>query len=428
MSGFRVREREMGVLGMKLPGLAKRAGAVGALPALGLLTLAGMTPTAWDVSYHEAAQVDDAIVQAIVSERPTLVGISALTASIIEAYALAARLRGEGVRVVLGGLHVTVCPDEAARHADAIVVGDGEAAWPQVLRDAESGRLKPMYRVERPFDLAAAPLPRFELLGTKVRPRYTVQTARGCPLACEFCGASRLLGPFREKPAALVAEELRTIAHLDPRAMVELADDNSFAGRREPAALFEAFAGSGVRYFTEADWRIGERPEVLDGLAASGCVQVLVGVESVTHEFAGLGAKRAPLARVVDALERVQDSGVAVIACFVVGADSDDVESINQLAEWLLDAPFADVQLTMQTPFPGTALHRKLAAAGRLLPERGWESYTLFDATYRPARMEVLEFERAFRNAVRMVFSEEPSRRRDEIRRKVWGNRYKVAS
>lgn len=423
LSGFRVREPEMLALGMALPGLQSRAGAVAALPALGLLTLAGMTPPDWEVAYDEAAAVDDALVQRILERRPALVGISALTASILEAYRLADRLRAEGVRVVLGGLHVTACPDEASRHADGIVVGDGEPVWRQVLADAAAGELRPVYRARAPFDLAAAPLPRFGLLGDKPRPRFTVQTARGCPLACEFCGASRLLGPFREKPAARLREELAEIRRLDRRATVELADDNTFAGRRSAEELLGVLGESGVRYFTEGDWRIGERPDVLRGLAASGCVQILVGIESLVYRHRGMGSKAAALSRVIDAVEAIQESGVAVIGCFIVGSDGESHESLHALGEFIQSSPFADIQLTLQTPFPATALHARLAREGRLLPGRDWSSYTLFDLTYRPDRLSPEELERGFRNLVRCTFAPGPSARRLEIRQRIWGHR-----
>lgn len=428
MSGFRVREQEMLALGMALPGLAARAGAVGALPSLGLLTLAGMTPGEWGVSYHEAATVDEGLVDAIVRERPTLAAISALTASIEEAYRLGDMLRAEGVLVVMGGLHVTMCPREALGHADGVVVGDGEPVWREVLADAQRGVLRGVYRAPAPFDLGAASTPRFDLLGKRARPRYTLQTSRGCPLACEFCGASRLLGPFREKPASFVEAELAAITALDPRACIELADDNTFAGKRPAKELLGVLERSGVRYFTEADWRIGERPEIVERLAASGCVQVLMGIESLSHEYHGMGAKRAAPARMMESVERLQEAGVAVIGCFVVGADTDDLASIHALGEWLLEAPFADVQITLQTPFPGTALRRRLEAEGRLLPGRGWGSCTLFDLTYQPARMSVQELERAFRSVVGLVFSPGASARRDEVRRRVWGNRYGVTT
>lgn len=423
MSGFRVREPEMLALGMSLPGLRQRAQAIAALPSLALLTLAALTPQRWTVSYHEAPGLTDALVQELAATRPTLVGISALTASALEAYALGDRLREAGIRTVLGGLHATAVPDDAGPHFDSVVIGDGEPVWHEVLADAEAGTLKARYRPSAPFDLGESPLPRFELLGSRERPRYTVQTERGCPLACEFCGASRLLGPFREKPAPLIGRELAAIAALDPRAIVELADDNTFAGRRRPADLLGVLERSGVRYFTESDWRIGERPEVLERLAPSGCVQVLVGVESLVFRHPGMGAKGRELARVMDALERVQDSGVAVIGCFIVGAEGETHESMQELGDFLLDAPLADIQLTLQTPFPGTSLHQQLKQQRRLLPNRSWESYTLFDVTYQPDRLSVQELETGFRNLVRMVFAHAPTQRRNAIRQSTWSNR-----
>lgn len=423
MSGFRVREREMLELGMTLPGLQQRASAIASLPALGLLTLAALTPDHWTVSYHEAPAASDELLHEVVSTRPRIVAISALTASILEAYALAAKLRALGITVIIGGLHATACPDEAMRQADAVVIGDGEPVWQRLLRDVEEGSLAPTYRASAPFDLAHAPAPRLDLLGAKSRPRYTLQTARGCPLACDFCAASRMLGPFRTKPAVNIERELSAITALHPRATIELADDNTFARREPRLDMLDALARSGVRYFTECDWRLGEHPELLQHLAASGCVQVLVGIESLIHPHRGMGAKRAPLPRIMDAVHAIQDAGVAVIGCFIVGADGEDHESIQLLGEFLLDAPFADIQLTLQTPFPGSALHERLKAAGRLLPDRNWSSYTLFDATYLPDRLTVPELERAFHNLIRYTFADAPTHRRNEIRRTIWARR-----
>jgi radical SAM superfamily enzyme YgiQ (UPF0313 family) len=428
MSGFRVREQEMLALGMTLPGLRPRAEALAGLPSLGLLTIAALTPENWSQSYHEAPAVTDSLLADVLATRPAVAAISALTASILEAYALADRLRGEGVQVVIGGLHATVCPDEASHHADAVVIGDGEPVWRQVLTDAESLRLRPFYRSARPFDLAASPLPRYDLFGPRERPRFTLQTARGCPLACEFCGASRLLGPFREKPLDRIEAELTALRTLARRPIVELADDNTFAGRRSAPDLLSALARSNIRYFTEADWRIGERPELVDRLAASGCVQVLVGLERLRRRYHGMGAKRTEMARMLDSVDAVQSRGVAVIGCFIVGGDGEDMESLHELGEFLLESPFADVQLTLQTPFPGTALHSRLSREGRLLPDRDWSSYTLFDATYQPDRLSVRELESGFRNLVRVTFSQGPASRREEIRRQIWARRGEAAA
>ena len=420
MSGFRVHEQALLELGMTLPGLTGRAKAIAALPPLGLLTLAALTPEHWGVSLHEPASVTMELVDKILSERPTLVAISALTASILEAYQLADLLRGEGVRVVLGGLHVTACPEEARRHADAIVIGDGESVWASVLEDAELDQLKPVYQSRRPFDLAQSPLPRFDLLGNTQRPRYTLQSSRGCPFACDFCAASRLLGPFRVKPADRICAELDAIKALDPHPLIELADDNTFARGGPHRKLLDAFASSGVRWFTETDWRVGQNPAVLEQLAQAGCVQLLVGLESLVHDHRGMGAKQASLDRMMDAVRAIQGAGVAVIGCYILGSDGETHDSIDRLRRFLEQDPCADIQITLQTPFPGTALRKRLNAEGRLLPDRDWSHHTLFDVTYQPDRMLPEELADGFKQLLMDAFAAEPTRRRKQIRRETW--------
>jgi radical SAM superfamily enzyme YgiQ (UPF0313 family) len=417
-TGFRIREAEMLELGMTLPGFQQRAQAIAQLPALGLLTLAAMTP--WTCSYHEASFWNDELLEKIVQEQPDLVAISALTASVEEAYRFSAALRRHRLKVVLGGLHATACPEEARQHVDAVVIGEGEPVWPWILADALSGTLQPVYQAETPFDLAQAPVPRFDFLAGRHPPRFTLQTQRGCPLACEFCGASRLLGPFREKPLANISAELEAIAKIRPAPLLELADDNTFAGSRDFAPLLEKLANSGARYFTEVDWRIGTRPELLSALADSGCVQVLVGIESLVYRHSGMGPKLAEWSRIQDTLTAIQEAGIAAIGCFIVGADGETRQSLDRLGRIILDWELADVQITIQTPFPGTGLFRRLQKHGRLLPERSWPFYTLFDVTYRPDQMSVAELETGFRNLVRAVFAGPAAARRNAIRKEIW--------
>jgi radical SAM superfamily enzyme YgiQ (UPF0313 family) len=421
-TGFRVREEEMLALGMTLPGLKHRAAAIAQLPALGLITLAGLTPPGWSCSYHEAACADEELADEILRYRPKLVALSALTASVEEAYRFSAILRRRGAKVVLGGLHATSCPDEVRRHCDAVVVGEGEPVWAALLDDAARGELRTVYRGSAPFDLADSPAPRFDLLGPRARPRFTMQTQRGCPLACEFCGASRLLGPHRLKPVANLKREIAAITELSPRPVLELADDNTFIGRRDASELLEALGTADVRYFTEVDWRVGEDSGLLAKMAASGCVQVLVGIESLVFRHPGMGPKQAELSRIMAALGAIQDAGVAVIGCFIVGCDGETRDSLDRLAAFIELSSLADVQLTLQTPFPGTALRRRLEREGRLLADRGWEHHTLFDLTYQPDPMSVEELESAFRDLVRRVFAPAESTRRQAIRKRVWQN------
>jgi len=420
LTGLRVCRPELRELGLSLPGLRKRGAALGELPALGLLTLAGMLPEDWSCSYHPTGQrSEDELVEALLREQPTLVAISALTASIESAYRLSMRLRAAGARTAMGGLHITACPQEAARYCDAVVVGDGEPVLRQLLADAQHDRLQPRYDTASTRQPLEWPTPRFDLLGGAPS-RFTLQSQRGCPFSCDFCAASRLLGSFREKPVESIRRELHEISRFSSRPVIELADDNTFAGRRDYGALCDALADSGGHWFTESDWRIGQRPELLSRLAASGCVQILIGIESLVFRYPGMGAKQSEFEQMMDAVEAIQAAGIAVNGCFILGADGETQESADRLVEFLLDCPLAEVQLTLQTPFPGTELRRRLAREGRLITERGWSHYTLLDVCYQPDLLSVAELERAFQDAVGAIYGSAATARRGKLRRTVW--------
>jgi radical SAM superfamily enzyme YgiQ (UPF0313 family) len=422
LTGFRIGTDAVRELGMTLPGLQQRGEAIGRLPSLACLTLAGMLPEDWTCEYTPVDAVTDEAIHAVVSARPDLVAISALTASVEEAYRLSTRLRSEGLQTVFGGLHATACPEEALQHCDAVAVGEGEQVWAQIIDDTTRNNLQGIYRADPQRRSIAWAAPRFDLLGSESPPRYTLQTQRGCPLACEFCGASRLLSRFREKPLENIRSELKSLAALSPRLHLELADDNTFAGDRDRVALCDLLGEFDVRYFTECDWRIGERPELLSAMAASGCVQVLVGIESLVFRYPGMGQKQSELDRVMTAVDAIQSHGIVVNGCFIVGADGETQTSIDRLVDFLGECPLAEVQLTLQTPFPGTGLYRRLERAGRLLPDRGWSHYTLFDVTTTPDAMSVAELERGFRGALAAVYSPAAHRRRAAIRSAVWRN------
>jgi radical SAM superfamily enzyme YgiQ (UPF0313 family) len=279
MSGVRVRDKELAALGVTLPQFVNRGKVVAALPSLGLLTVAALTPSDVEIVYRE------------VDERPAdgalepfdLVGISSFTAMIDDAYDLADRYRAAGVPVVLGGLHVTLCPEEAAQHADALVVNGAEGAWPQLVADFRAGCLKPRYEglrngVFAPEHYAA---PRFDLLYDRPYNRITVQTSRGCPHDCEFCAASiRLTSRYQQKPVDRVVAEIEAALAVKQHPFFEFADDNTFVNRRWSKDFLRAIRPLGIRWFTETDISVADDDELLDLLADSGCKQILVGLES----------------------------------------------------------------------------------------------------------------------------------------------------
>lgn len=386
---------------MTLPGFVERGRVIASLPSLGLLTLAACTPPGVEVVYAELDTLEAGAWEALKAETYDLVAISALTARILEAYQLADRLRAQGVPVVLGGLHVTALPEEASGHADAIVIGEAERAWPALVVDFQSGGLKPRYSAK---DLGAAnlgevPIPRYDLLRGREYNRITLQASRGCPLDCSFCGASRLLGGYRTKPVHRVEAELAAIMEIWPRPFLELADDNTFASREWGKDLMRMFARHPLRWFTETDLSIADDPALLEEMAAAGCAQVLVGLESTSaralHGLDRRNWKAAQVDHQLAAIQRIQSKGIPVNGCFVLGLD-DDEGSFDAIRTFVDESGLCDVQITLLTPFPGTALHAKLKREGRLFREVYWDECTLFDLTFQPSRISAEALRQGF--------------------------------
>jgi radical SAM superfamily enzyme YgiQ (UPF0313 family) len=390
MSGVRAANPELNAVGLTMPGFVERSKVIASLPSLSLLTLAGMTPDRIDVSYHEVADLRqlDQLPQCDVA------AIASFSAQIKDAYELSDRYRTLGVRTVLGGLHVTARPDEAAQHADAVVIGEGEIGWPMLLADLEAGRLKKRYATDgRSFSLADGPMPRFDLLDMDRYNRITVQTQRGCPWRCEFCAASIRLTPlYKMKPVDRVIAEIREIKRLWPKPFIEFADDNSFVHRRHSKQLLREVAAEGIRWFTESDVSIADDPELLALMREAGCAEVLIGLES--PRAGGLNGvelrrnwKHGRVGHYLEAIERIQSHGIAVNGCFVLGLDGDGPEIFDAVYDFVQASGQFDVQITVLTAFPGTPMYDRLLADGRLLEPEAWERCTMFDVNFRPAQM-----------------------------------------
>lgn len=422
MSGIRACDAELLRLGLTLPGFVERSKTIASLPSLGLLTLAGMTPAEHTCVYFEVADIRD------LTELPTgfdLVAISSFSAQMAEGYALADRYRAQGVPVVLGGLHVSVLPDEAAAHADAVVVGEGEAVWLEVLADAQAGRLKPQYRSEGHFDLADAPLPAFELLDLEKYNRLTVQTSRGCPWKCEFCASSILLTErYKQKPIERVLAEIDAIVRLWRRPFLEFADDNAFVNKAYWKALLPELATRHVRWFAETDLSVHEDETLLELMRASGCAEVLIGLESpVEAGLSGLELRRnwklQHWPEYKQAVRTIQSHGIRVNGCFVLGLDEHTPDVFDRVLDFAQETELFDVQITLQTPFPGTPLYERLRREGRLLHDGAWERCTLFDVNFEPRGMRAAELRTGFQQLAVRLYSDELTRaRRENFNRK----------
>ena len=408
LSGVRCRNEELLAMGLTLPGFVERSKVIASLPSLGLLTLAGMTPAEIEVSYLEVPDPGS------LKELPggfDVVAISSFTAQIKEAYKLADRYRAAGVKVIMGGLHVTARAEEALLHADSVLLGEGESLWPQVMADLLANRLQPRYDASaRNFDFAQSPMPRFELLDVSQYNRITVQTQRGCPFNCDFCGASIRLNPrFKTKPVDRVIAEIHRIKTIWPHPFIEFADDNTFADKAHGRELVRALIPEGLRWFTETDISIARDPELLALMKEAGCAQILVGLESPTAAgLDGLELKANWKLKQRDGYQRaiatIQDAGITVNGCFVVGLDGQDATSFDAVFDFVRASGLYEVQITVMTAFPNAPLYDRLQSAGRLLDAEAWEACTLFDVNYVPERMSVTELEQGFRGLARRIY------------------------
>jgi len=415
MSGVRAHNEELTQLGLTLPGFVERNRIIASLPSLGLLTLAGLTPDRFEIAYHEIADLRK------LRELPTdfdLVALSTFTAQFYEACDVADYYRSRNVPVVMGGITASSLPEQTKEFCTSVVIGEGEPLWPEVLRDFEHGRLKPLYAQSQQFDLRDAPMPRFNLLDPDKYNRLTVQTSRGCPHRCEFCASSILLTPrYKVKPMEKVIAEIREIKRIWPRPFIEFADDNSFVHREHCKRLLRELAKERVRWFTEADLSVAKDDELLGLMRDSGCQQVLIGLESPGRaSLEGIELKSNWKRRQQDsykaAIAKVQSYGITVNGCFILGLDGDTPEVFDDVLHFVRDSGLYEVQITFLTAFPGTPLYARLKQEGRIIRDKAWELCTLFDINFRPKNMTVDELQAGFLRLAKQFYSAEETQAR----------------
>lgn len=383
-------------------------------PPLVLPLLAGMTPP--DVHVR---LVDENVEAVDTNADVDWVAITCMTASAPRAYAIADAFRQRGIPVVIGGIHPTVLPDEAAAHADAVVIGEAEPFWREVLGDLAAGRLGARYQHDGYADLAGLPRPRCELLRVD---RYlttnVVQTARGCPNGCSFCTVSTVSGRrYRFRPVGEVVEEVRSLG-----GWIGFVDDNITGHPPRAKELFEALLPLRTRWIGQADLNLARDAELMSLAARSGCQALFIGLESLsqenlraTHKMPNVGADMSA------AIKTIHCAGIEIIGSFVLGLDGDDPGVFARTVEFAERHKLVAAQFAVLTPFPGTAIREQLEREGRIL-DHDWSHYTMSNVVFRPRHMTDLELRQGQRYAYGRFYSI-PSilRRSFTVRRKFLG-------
>ncbi len=367
-------------------------------PKLSMPAIAAYTPPDVDVKI-----VDECVQDIDFNADVDLVGISVMTFLSTRAYEIAARFRARGVKVVLGGIHVSMCPDEAQLHADSIVVGEAEKTWPRLIEDFKSGGMKSRYVEKELSNLEGIQTPRRDLL--KPGAYWTtncVQTSRGCPFDCDFCTVTVFGGnQFRLRPVDEVVEEVRRLN----KNFVVFVDDNIAGHKAYAKQLFKALAPLKISWGSQASLTMARDPELLDLAAKSGCTALFIGVESISAENLAAANKRFnKVEKFKEEFSRFHDYGIQIMTGMIFGFDNDDETVFERTVEFLEDNRIELTMFNILTPLPGTNLYKQMDAEGRII-DRKWENYDGRHVVFQPKLMSPETLQEGFFWAYHRFFS-----------------------
>lgn len=338
-----------------------------------------------------------------------MVAITAMTQQAQRAYEIAERFRAGNSKVVLGGIHASVLPDEAKHYADSVIVGEAENSWKKLLNDFDSNRLSPVYISRHEADLKKSPIPRYELLEEKPYKIVWIQASRGCPHDCSFCCASRVYGSkCRQKSINQVIEEIKKVRRIKKHALIGFADDNFLFNKKYSQELLEKIVDLKIKWIGQSDISIAYNDNLLRLIKKSGCVILLIGFESITGDnLRGLDSsnwKMKHSKNYAGSIRAIQNNGIGIIGTFIIGFDHDDNSTFDRTANFIIDNHLAGAQIAALTPFPKTRLREDLLKEGRVL-DTSWENYTFYDVNVKHNKMSSRELEKGILDVFKKVYS-----------------------
>ena len=364
-----------------------------AWPPLNLPYLAAVTPK------HYQLSVIDENVESFEFQKADIVGITAYTATVTRAYEISRIYRKKGIRVVMGGIHVSMMPDEALNYCDSVVIGEAESVWPSVLNDVESGNLKDRYHGDW-LSLEKLPIPRRDILKNSYYRWGSLQTSRGCPMNCSFCSVTAFNGRrFRRRPLDSVIDELAQI----PQKRILLCDDNIIGYSQQDSEWLHSFFSKILEknikkiFFAQTSIQFGENPELVRLAARAGLKIVFVGMESVNPATLHAYGKTINLDRLrqnqlKEYIKRIRRAGIVFLGAFVLGSDEDDASVFPATLEFVKSSHIDVLQVTKPTPLPGTQLWSTLNENNRIINQNfpeAWNNYRFSRMLYKPARMSI---------------------------------------
>jgi radical SAM superfamily enzyme YgiQ (UPF0313 family) len=367
---------------------------------LTLTTLAALVPSELDC---ELQLLDEGIQDVPLDLRADVIGLTVITGTARRAYELADHFRARGITVVLGGPHVTLIPDDAAPHADAIVVGYAEEAWPELLRDFVRCELRSRYHQAPGLDLAKRPFARRDLLpNQRYLTKDVFEATRGCVHACEFCVVPTAWG---RKPLQKPVEEVVADIRREKARQLIFVDLNLIADRDYALRLFAALVPLRVQWYGLSTVLLADDEQLLDLAQRSGCRGLLMGLESISPQNLRQSRKGFNTPEEYGSIvQRLHEHGIALQGCFVFGLDHDEPDVFLKTAEFAVEAGIDLPRFAVATPFPNTPLYLRLQSEGRILT-RNWELYDGQHVVFQPAKMTVNELQWGIEAAWKHAYS-----------------------
>ena len=381
-------------------------------PMLGLTILASLFPRNYEVKI-----INEAIEEIDFDSEVDLVGITALTCVAKRCYDVADRFRERGVKVILGGVHPSLLPEEAKEHADSVFIGEAERRLEKVLRDFETGTLQPFYRNEGWYDLKGMPIPRRDLLGKKYSPVFkAIETTRGCPNHCDFCSVPTINGKrYRPRPLDEVDQELSSIIQKSGEYLF-VADDNVAAREDYAIGLFDIFKHHGVKWMAFATVQIAKSENLLEKARESGCISLSMGFESLIQENLDDVSKRfVNTEELSDLIQIIHGHHIGIHGSFIFGFDGDDREVIKRTVEFVQKNNVELPTFSILTPFPGTPLLKRMEEEGRII-DHDWSHYDMSHVVFKPKKMTAQELQEGYLWAQKYTCAP-----RSILKRLLWG-------
>ncbi len=365
--------------------------------------LAALTPPGIDVAIK-----DDLYEDVDFNEPCDVVGLTCMSHQASRAYQIADEFRRRGKKIVMGGFHVTLAPDEALQHADAVVIGEAEGVWARLLEDAAADRLQGRYLADKLSDLKGLPSPRYDLIDLRRYriPNLPAQTTRGCPYACSYCEVTQVYGArFRYRPPDEVVEEVKTLMRLGKRRFVYFVDDIFNAHRKHAFAVMEGLKTLKVNWTCLCTANVGDDGEMLDLMRASGCLHINIGMESVDPEsLRSVNKKQNHADRYKEQFAAIRQRGIEFSLNVMFGLDGDTTDSFDATVDKLIEYKAPVSFMFILSPRVGLKIRDELLEQGRI-DHSDWDRYHSYEVVYKPKNMSRSELEEGFWRAQRRFFS-----------------------